>query len=109
MAPDIEIDEALSVLTATLNDQRLDHFDAGRVQQIVTSALRGEPALTVDDGGGLHDEQGVRIGAVRRTDSGEWIADRQNEAAMRSDTAIPSASSQNKLRALLSKLKVPGR
>jgi hypothetical protein len=39
--------------------------------------------------GGLHDESGKRIGAVRRTPSGEWITDRQNPTAERSETAIP--------------------
>jgi hypothetical protein len=106
MASDIEIDRALAVVTASLNDHDLDHFDPGRVQQIVSAALGGDPALTVDDGGGLHDTQGVRIGAVRRTDSGEWIADRQNEAAARSDAAIPTGRQQRGLRALLTRLKV---
>jgi hypothetical protein len=108
MATDIEIDRALAVVSSSLNDHELDQFDAGRVQQVVSAALGGEPALTVDDGGGLHDEQGVRVGAVRRTDSGEWIADRQNNAAARSDTAIPSPPPQNKVRTLLAKLKTLG-
>jgi hypothetical protein len=108
MATDVEIDRALAVVAATLNDQDLDHFDAGRVQQIVSAALGGEPALTVDDGGGLHDEQGVRVGAVRRTGSGEWIADRQNDAAARSSTIISSPAPQNRARALLAKLKTLG-
>jgi hypothetical protein len=109
MATDIEIDRTLAVVTATLNDRELDQFDAGRVQQVISAALGGgEPALTVDDGGGLHDEQGVRVGAVRRTDRGEWIADRQNDAAARSGTAIPSPPPQNKVRTLLAKLKTLG-
>lgn len=108
MATDIEIDRALAVVASTLNEQDLDHFDPGRVQQIVSAALGGEPALTVDDGGGLHDEQGVRVGAVRRTGSGEWIADRQNDAAARSDSAIPSPPPHNKVRALVAKLKTLG-
>lgn len=90
MATDVEIDRALATITATLNDQKLEHFDHARVQEIVTASLGGEPSLTVDDGGGVHDTTGRRVGAVRRTDSGEWIAERQNETAQRSDTAIPS-------------------
>ena len=82
VAADVEIDRALATLSATLNDQQLPEFDAGRVQQIVTESLGGEPALTVDDGGGLHDETGARVGAVRRSDSGEWITERQNSAAL---------------------------
>jgi hypothetical protein len=90
MATDVEIDRALATVTATLNDQKLDQFDAGRVQELVTGALAGEAKLTVDDGGGLHDESGTRIAAIRRAPSGEWIAERQNTAADNSDVAIPS-------------------
>jgi len=107
MATDHEIDRVLEVVSATLNDHDLDHLDPGRVQQLISAALRGEPALTVDDGGGLHDTQGVRIGAVRRTDSGEWIVDRQNDAAARADAPIPSRP-HGRLRALMTRLKVPG-
>jgi hypothetical protein len=92
MATDVEIERALAAVAATLNDQKLDQFDTRRVQAIVTEALGGERPLTVDDGGGLHDQSGARIGAIRRTPSGEWITERQNEAAERSDTAIPSKS-----------------
>jgi hypothetical protein len=89
MATDVEVERALAAITATLNDQKLDHYDRGRVQTIVTESLGGEGRLTVDDGGGLHDESGTRIGAIRRSPSGEWITERQNEAAERSDAAIP--------------------
>ena len=67
---------SVSTVTATLNDQRLDRYDRERVQRIVTGALGGEQLLTVDDGGGLHDASGARIGAIRRTRSGEWITER---------------------------------
>jgi hypothetical protein len=89
MATDVEIERALAAITATLNDQKLEHYDTARVQAIVTESLGGEERLTVDDGGGVHDESGARIGAIRRTPSGEWITERQNEAAERSETAIP--------------------
>lgn len=108
MATDVEIERTLAAVAATLNDQRLEEFDPGRVQEIVTEAVGGESNLTVDAGGGLHDETGTRIGAIRRTDSGEWIVDRQNETADRSDTAIPAAPPEGKLRSLLSALKGPG-
>ena len=108
MATNVEIDRALAAVTATLNDQGLSEFDRRRVQEIVTEALGGEPKLEVDDGGGLHDQSGARVGAVRRTDSGEWITERQNETAERSDTAVPSPPPQRKLRAVLTKLKVLG-
>jgi hypothetical protein len=91
MPSDVEIERALATVTATLNDQKLESFDPARVQEIVTGSLGGEPKLTVDDGGGLHDESGARVGAIRRTPSGEWITDRQNVTAEHSDTAIPAA------------------
>jgi hypothetical protein len=106
MATDVEIERALATVTATLNDQKVEHLDPQRVQEMVTQSLGGESKLRIDEGGGIHDETGNRVGAIRRTDSGEWIADRQNEAAERSDTAIPSQPPQGKLRALLTKLKV---
>jgi hypothetical protein len=108
MATDVEIDRALAAVTATLNDQQLEHFDSDRVLEIVTEALGGERKLAVDDGGGVHDPSGVRIGAIRRTPSGEWIAERQNETAERSDTAIPAPPPEGKLRKVLTKLKVLG-
>lgn len=108
MATDVEIDRALAAVTATINDQKLEQFDRERVQDIVTEALGGQPLLTVDDGGGLHDQSGARLGAIRRTPSGEWITERQNEAAERSDTAIPAKPPQSKLRTLLTRLKVLG-
>ena len=106
MATDVEIDRALATVTATLNDQGLDQLDSGRLQEIVTESLGGELKLTVDDGGGLHDETGSRVGAVRRSDSGEWIAERQNPAAERSDTAVPAPPPQGKLRSVLTRIKV---
>src|SRR5437763_15690425 len=104
MATGIEIDRALATLSATLNDQGLEEYDRERVQRIVTESLGGERKLTVDDGGGLHDENGARIGAIRRTDSGEWIVDRQNPAAERSDAAIPTSPKKGKLRSALSSI-----
>lgn len=128
MTSDGEIDRALHAITATLNDQQLEQLETDRVQQIVDEALGGERKLTVDDGGGLHDEsggqpddtraahsgeagsraRGRRVGAIRRTDSGEWITDRQNDAAERSEVAVPAPPPQGKLRSMLTKLKVLG-
>ncbi|HWF36354.1 MAG TPA: hypothetical protein VG295_13330 [Solirubrobacteraceae bacterium] len=90
METEVEIDRALAVLTATLNDQKVGHFDAARVQEIIAASLGGEPSLWVDDGGGVHARSGARVGAIHRTASGEWTCERQNDAAERSDTAIPA-------------------
>ena len=106
MATDVEIERALAAVTATLNDQKLDEFDTNRVQEIVDESLGGERHLTVDDGGGLHETGGQRVGAIRRTDSGEWITERQNPTAKHSETAVPSPPPQGKLRGLLTKLKI---
>ena len=106
MTTDVEIDRALATVNATLNDQRLEQFDRGRVQEIVDESLGGERRFEVDGGGGLHDESGVRVGAIRRTDSGEWIVERQQPTAERSDTVIPTPGPQSKLRKLLTKLNV---
>ena len=108
MASDVEIDRALATVTATLNDQKLEEFDKGRVQAILTESLGGEQKLELDDGGGLHDQTGARVAAIRRTDSGEWIAERQNPTAERSETAIPNKPRQSKVRSLMTKLKVFG-
>jgi hypothetical protein len=105
MASDVEIGRALAAVAATLNDQKLDDFDTDRVQEIVTEALGGEPLLTVDDGGGLHDSSGTRVGAIRRTPSGEWITERQNDVAEGADTAIPAKPEETGLKGLVSKLK----
>jgi hypothetical protein len=91
MSTDVEIERALAVVTATLNDQKLEEYSRDRVQSLVDGAVGASQRLTVDDGGGLHDESGARIGAIRRTPSGEWITDRQNDLAERSDSAIPAA------------------
>lgn len=91
MSTDIEIDRALAVVTATLNDQRLERYDREHVQAIVTDAYGSEQQLTADDGDGLHNESGARIGAIRRTSSGEWITERQNVAAERPESATPAA------------------
>ena len=106
MASDVEIGRALAAVASTINDQKLDEFDTDRVQEIVTEALGGEPHLRVDDGGGLHDaSSGVRVGAIRRTPSGEWITERQNEVAKGAETAIPAKAEETGVEGLISKLK----
>ena len=104
-ATDIEIERALHAITATLNEQGLERFDPGRAQEIVTEALVGKPGLTVDEGGGLHDGSGARVGVIRRTDSGEWITERQNNTAEGSHTAVPTPPPQSRLGKLVDKLR----
>src|SRR5437588_12401228 len=78
MATDVEIERALATVTATLNDHRLEEFDADQVQEMVTASLGGQPVLRVDDAGGLHEEGGRRVGAVRWTDRRAWNAEPQH-------------------------------
>jgi len=90
MASDVEIERGLEAVTAALNEPEFDGFDPRRVQELVDAALGGERWLIVDPGGGPHDESARRVGAIRRTPSGEWIAERQNPAAARSEVSIPA-------------------
>jgi hypothetical protein len=85
MASGAEIDRALAAVGTTLNDLGLEEFDRGRVREIVAGSR-----LTVDDGGGLHDESGTRVGCVRKAPGGEWIVERQNTAADNPDAVVPS-------------------
>jgi hypothetical protein len=85
-----EVDRVLATVAAAINDQQLEHFERDRVQQLIAGALGGEHGLTVDDGGGLHDSSGARIGAIRQTPSGAWIIDRQNPDAAHSEAEIPT-------------------
>jgi hypothetical protein len=106
MATDVEIERALATVSATVNDQRLEQFDRERFQELLDEALGSEHRLTCDDGGGLHDESGARVGAVRMTDTGKWHVERQNPEASRSHVAIPTVGPQSKLRRLMTKLKM---
>jgi hypothetical protein len=90
MGSDAEIERAFEAVAAALNEPLLEGFDPERVQAIVDTAVDGEPPLTVDRGGGVHEESGRRIGAIRRTPSGEWIIERQNPAAARSQAPVPA-------------------
>lgn len=89
MASNADIERALEAITAALNQPQRDEIDTARLQKLVDAALGNELRLAVDEGGGLHDDAGRRVGAIRRTPSGEWITDRQNPAADRSDAPIP--------------------
>jgi hypothetical protein len=108
MPDHVEIERALASISATLNDQQLESFDRDRVQEIATGALGGEQHLEVDDAGGVHAEDGVRVGAIRRTSSGEWIVEHQNPDAHRSDVAVPAPPKQRFLRKAFTRLKAFG-
>ena len=90
MASRAQTDRLLAVVAATLNEHRLERFDALRVRELILAALGEEVELAVDGGGGLHDHSGARIGAIRPTSSGEWIVDPQNVTAPGADAEIPA-------------------
>ena len=87
MGDGVELQRLLSAIATALNEAGLDGFDVGRVEEVVGRAASGR-RLTVDGGGGLHAESGVRIAAIRRAPSGEWIIDGQNVNAPRSEAPI---------------------
>lgn len=106
MTTDVEIDRVLAALRETLNDQGLESFDRSRVQEIVTGALGGEQHLTVDGGGGIHERDGPRVGAIRRLPDGSWHVERQNFRAHNASVEIPTPSKLSGVRKLLTKMKV---
>jgi hypothetical protein len=95
MHSQIEIQRSLQRVASALNDNGPDQFDTERVQAIVDLAVGAERRLTVDEGGGLHDPSGTRVGAIRRAPSGEWIIDGQNADAARADAEIPAAAREH--------------
>jgi hypothetical protein len=95
MSTEAERQRWIATVGSALNHQTLDTFDPGRIQRIVSASLGDAARLTVDEGGGLHEESGVRVGAIRRAPSGEWIVDGQNVDAARSDAAIPGGATED--------------
>lgn len=91
MAIDSATEQAISNLSLALNQYGLQRFDPDRIQAVIDRVC-GDRGLTVDAGGGLHQPGGTRVGAIRRTDSGEWIIDSQNPGADNSGAEIPGAS-----------------
>jgi hypothetical protein len=91
----IEIQRSLQRVASALNDDGPDHFDTERVQAIIDLAVGAKPRLTIDEGGGVHDPSGTRVGAIRRAPSGEWIIDGQNADAARADAEIPAAAHEH--------------
>lgn len=64
---DVEISRALNALSSTLRDQRPQHFDAQRVEQIALGALAREPKLSAA-------ATGAERGVLRRRKDGCLIA-----------------------------------
>src|SRR4051795_13404394 len=84
MASEVDLTRAINAIAATLNDQKLDHFDADRVQELATGALGGEQKL-IAYGSGMSGE--LRDGSVDgpavakiTLDRGAWSVQRVPEA-----------------------------
>jgi hypothetical protein len=45
MASEVDVTRAINAIAATLNDQKLERFDAERIQEVVTGATGGEQKL----------------------------------------------------------------
>lgn len=94
----------LEAVAAALNETDVEEFDTAHVQRLVNDAAGS--GLTVDDGGGLHDQSGARVGAIRRSPSGEWIVERQNPQAENAEAAVPEAAPVRPLRRLADKIRM---
>ena len=84
MTEEVDLARALHSVAVTLNDQKLEEFDAARVQEIATGAMGGERKL-VAYGNGSSGE--LREGSIDGEpvasftfEDGEWSVDRVPEA-----------------------------
>ena len=84
MASEVEVTRTINALSATLNDQKLDHFDADRIQALATGVSGGEQKL-IAYGSGTSGE--LREGSVDgppvvklALDRGEWSVERVPQA-----------------------------
>jgi hypothetical protein len=84
VANEVDVSRAINALTATLNDQKLESFDADRIQEIVTGALDGEQKLIAYGSGASGElrESAVDGPAVARLsyENGTWAVTRVPEA-----------------------------
>ena len=84
MASEVDLARAINAIEVTLNDQKLDHFDADRVQEIATGATNGEQKL-IAYGSGTFGElrDGSTDGpavAKLTLDRGTWSVERVPDA-----------------------------
>src|SRR5215212_8017799 len=84
MASEVDVTRAINSVATSLNDQKLDHFDADRIQELATGTAGGEQKL-IAYGSGTSGElrEGTIDGpAVAKFtyEKGEWSAQRVPEA-----------------------------
>jgi hypothetical protein len=84
MASEVDLTRAINTIAATLNDQKLDNFDAERVQELATGATGGEQKL-IAYGSGTSGElrdgsiDGPPVAKLTLT-KGEWSVQRVPDA-----------------------------
>jgi hypothetical protein len=88
MASEVDVTRTINAVFATLNDQKLQEFDAARLQEITTGALDGEQKLIAygsGTSGELRDGDVDGPAVARFTfERGKWSAERV-PAARKSD------------------------
>jgi hypothetical protein len=89
---DVEISRALNALSMTLRDQRPEHFDGTRAEQIVLGAVAHEPKLRVlatgADSGEVQIRDDGRVVATVCMQDGQWVVERRMRAG-ESSWALP--------------------
>jgi hypothetical protein len=83
MASEVDLTRVINAIAVTLNDQKLDRFDADRIQELATGAMDGEQVL-IAYGSGTSGE--LRDGSIDgpvvaklMLDRGEWSVHRVPE------------------------------
>lgn len=89
MVEETNLTRAINAVVKTLNDQKLDEFDAERVQEIATGATGGEKTLIAYGNGSSGElrDGSIEGDAVARFSYGdsEWSAQRMPEARKSDD------------------------
>jgi len=84
MEGEVDLTRVMNTIEVTLNDQKVDQFDADRIQELATGATGGEQKL-IAYGSGVSGE--LRDGSVEgpaliklTLDGGTWSVERVPEA-----------------------------
>jgi hypothetical protein len=83
MGGEVDVTRVINALVMTLNEQKVDRFDADRIQELATGAMNGEQYLIAYGSGtsGELREGSIEGPAVAKLalDRGEWSAKRVPE------------------------------
>lgn len=112
MTEEANLARALHAVAVTLNDQKIDRFEAARVQEIATGAIGGERKLIAYGSGttGELREGDIEGAAVARFtySDGEWSVERV-PAARKSDALQQSEQERERQKATEYQKPVRGR